>query len=99
MVEQELIGAEEEGAAAARHVEHAEGVRGSSASEIGGASAFNLFADGVMDDVVHDVGGGVVHAAGLAHFGFLLDFGLMSGGQADDFAEEAFINRTEDFHG
>ena len=99
MVQQELIGAEEEGAAAAGHVEHAERGHGFAAGEIGGAFAFNLFSDCVEDDVIHDIGGGVVHAAGLAHFGFFLDFGLMSGGQADDFSEEAFVHRTEDFHG
>ena len=96
MVEEELIGAEEEGTAAAGHVQDAERGLGFAAGEIGGAFAFDLLADGVEDDVVHDVGGGVINAAGLAHFGLFLDLGLVPGGQADDLAQEALVDRAQD---
>ena len=99
MVQQELIGAEEKGAAATCHVEHAKGRRGFAAGEIGWAFAFNLFTDCVLNDVVNDIGWGVVHAAGFADFGLFLHFRLMSGGQADDFTEESFVHRAQNFYG
>jgi len=50
----------------------------------------------VFDDVVDDVGGCVVDAAGLAHLGLLFDLGLMAGGEAYDAAEESFVDVSED---
>ena len=94
MVQQAAVRPHQEGAAAAGHVEDAERGPGFAAGEINGALAFDLLADGVEDDVVHDVGGGVIDAAGLAHFGFFFDLGLMPGGQTDDLAQEALIHRT-----
>ena len=66
-VEQVLIGADEEGAAAAGGVEDAQ------FGGLGGRLAFEQGADGVLDDVVDDVGRRVIDAAGFAHFGFFFD--------------------------
>ena len=57
------------------------------------------FADGVLDDVVDDVGGGVIDAAGFFDFGFVFDFGAVGFGEGDDFAEELFIDLAEDVGG
>ena len=68
-----------------------------------GSASGDFFADGVFHDVIHDVGGGVIHAAGFLHFGLFNDFHAVSvfrlSAEADDFAEEAFVNRAQDFHG
>ena len=61
-----------------------------------GLFAFHQPADGVFNDIVHDVGGGVVNPAGLAHLRLVLDFGLVAGGQADDLAQKFFIDLAED---
>jgi hypothetical protein len=53
-------------------------------------------ADCVLDDVLDDVGGGVVNAAGFFDFGFFFDDGVMALGEANDFAEELFVNLAED---
>ena len=60
------------------------------------ALAFQQFADGVLHDVLHDVGRGVEHAAGFFHFRFVFDYGAVACGQADDFAEKLFVNAAED---
>ncbi len=60
---------------------------------------FEELADGLLDDVVHDVGGGVVDAAGLLDFGLFLDLGVVAGGQADDLAEELLVDLAEDVGG
>ena len=99
MVEQALISAEQERAGAAGHVQHAERLAVLAAGELRRALALDLLADGVLDDVVDDVGGSVVDAAGLAHLGFFLDLGLVPGGQADDLAQEALVDRAQDLHG
>ena len=49
-----------------------------------------------LDDVVHDVGGRVIDAAGLPDFGLFLDLGAVAFGQADDFAEELLVDLAED---
>ena len=54
------------------------------------------FADGLLDDVVHDVGGRVIDAAGLLDFGLVLDHRAVAFGQADDLAEELLIDLAED---
>ena len=49
-----------------------------------------------LDDVVHDVGGRVVDAAGLLDLGLFLDLGAVAGGEADDLAEELLVHLAED---
>ena len=61
--------------------------------------AFEKFPDGILDDVIHDIGGGVVDAASLAHFRLLLHLGLVTGGQADDFSKETLVDLPEDIGG
>ena len=53
--------------------------------------------DGVLDDVVDDVGGRVVDAAGFADLGLFLDLGLVAGREPDDLAEELLVDLAEDF--
>jgi len=55
-------------------------------------ATFRLPADGVLDDVVYDVGRRVVDATGFPDFGLLFYLCLMSCCQAYDFAEELFVN-------
>ena len=61
-----------------------------------GDFAFEQLADGVLDDVIDDVGGRVVDAAGLADLGLFLDLGLVAGGQADHLAQELLVDLAED---
>jgi len=100
-VEEELVGADEEGAGAAGGVEDGEGGvhLGRFGFEEFYGAVFQEFADGVLDDVIDDVGGGVVNAAGFFDFGFVFDFGAVGFGEGDDFAEELFIDLTEDVGG
>ena len=53
------------------------------------------FADGVLDDVIDDVRGRVINAARFFDLGFVFDLRLMAFGEADDFAEELFVNLAE----
>ena len=83
-IEQVLIGAGEEGAAAAGGVEDAQFRR------FLRRPPFQQRADGVLDDVVDDVAGRVIDAAGFADFGFFFDrdIGLFTiAAHFDDFAE------------
>ena len=89
-LEEILVGADEEGAGAAGGVEDL---------QFGGLPrcfVFEQVADGGLDDVVHDVGGGVIDAAGLLDFGLFLDHGSMAFGEADDLAEELLVHLAED---
>ena len=52
-----------------------------------------------LDDVVHDVGGRVVDAAGLLDLGLFLDHGAVAFGEADDLAEELLVDLAEDVGG
>ena len=49
-----------------------------------------------MDNIVDDITGGIVDAAGFAHFGLFFNFGLPTGGQADDAAQELLVDLPED---
>jgi len=53
-------------------------------------------ADGVLDDVVHDVGRRVIDAAGLADLRLLFDLGVMAGGEADHLSQELLVDVPED---
>ena len=66
-----------------------------------GGNAGNLIhqpAHGLLDDVIHDIARGVIHAARLPHFGLFLD-GEAPALRAHDLAEEALIDTAEDFDG
>ena len=52
-----------------------------------------------LDDVLDDVGGGVIDPAGLLHLGLVLDHGVVPGGQADDLAQELLVDLAEDIGG
>ena len=58
------------------------------AAALAWASCPSSSSDRLLDDVIHDVGGRVVDAARLLDLRFLLDLGLVAGGEADDLAEE-----------
>ena len=64
-----------------------------------GLSALNLPADGLLDDVIDDVGRRVVDAAGLADLGLLLNLGLVAGRQPDHLAQEPLVDGSQDFDG
>ena len=49
-----------------------------------------------MDDVIDDIAGGVVDAAGFAHFGLLFNFRLPGGREADDASQELLVDLPED---
>jgi len=53
-------------------------------------------AEGVVDDVIDDIAGGVVDAAGFADFGLFFDLGDAFGRQADDLAQELLVDLPED---
>ncbi len=80
-----FVNTDEEGAGAAGRVEEAE------LGDLGGRLAFELATDGLLDNVIHDVTGRVVNAAGFADLGLVLDGGATALG-AEDFAEEAFVS-------
>jgi len=61
--------------------------------------AFNQLADGVLDDVVYDVGRPAVDAAGFSDFGLFLDLCLMACCQTYHLAEELFVDLAEDVRG
>lgn len=52
--------------------------------------------EGVVDDVVNDVAGGVVDAAGFADFGLFFDLGDAFGREEDDLAQELLVDLPED---
>ena len=69
------------------------------AGQLRRASPFDLPADGVLDDVIDDVGRRVVDAAGLADLGLFLDLGLVAGRQPDHLAQEPLVDGSQDFDG
>ena len=91
--EEEVVGAKEEGAGAAGGVEDAEFF------DLFGGFAGDERAGGLADDVVHDVGGRVVDAAGFADLGLFLDLHLVGAVELDDLAEELFVDVAEDVGG
>ena len=92
-IEQILISAGQEGAAAAGGIED---------TQLGGfvgSFSFQQFADRVFHDVVDDIGGRVINAAGFADFGFLFHPRRAAFAEFDDLAEEAFVYLAEDIGG
>jgi hypothetical protein len=61
--------------------------------------AVDLLAHRLFDDVIDNVGRGVIDAARLLDFGLLFDFGLMGGGEPDHFAEELLVDVTHNLGG
>ena len=55
-------------------------------------------ADGVSDDVLDNIGGRVIDAAGLFDLRFLFYFRLMSGCEPDDFAKELLVDLAQNFY-
>ena len=53
----------------------------------------------MLDDVIDDVGGRVEYAAGFLDFGLVFDDGMVTGGQADDLAQELLVDLPEDIGG
>jgi len=60
-----------------------------------GCVVFKELADRVLDDVVDDILGRVMDAAGFPDFGLFFDLGLMAGSETDDLAEELFVDVAE----
>ena len=92
-VQQVLVGTQQEGTGTTGGVEDLE------TGGLLGSLAFEKFPDGILDDVIDDIGGGVVDAASLADFGLFLDLGLVTGGKPDDFSQETLIDLPEDVGG
>ena len=69
------------------------------AGQLHRASPLDLPADGLLDDVIDDVGRRVVDAAGLADLGLFLDLGLVAGRQPDHLAQEPLVDGSQDFDG
>lgn len=85
-----VIGPDQEGAGAAGGVEDPQFLdllRGLPLAEL---------ADGILDDVIDDVGRGVIDAAGLSDFRLLLHLGLVALGQLDHLAEKLLVDVAED---
>jgi len=94
-VEQKLVSPQEEGARPAGRIDDAQGAF----LLLQWAASGQQRADGVLDDVTHDIGGGVIDAAGLAHFGFFFHLRLVPVGEADDLAQKALVHLAEDVGG
>ena len=88
--EEVLVSADQKGAGAASGVEDLEFGR------LFGSLALKQVADRGLDDVVHDVGGGVVHAARLLDLGLFFHDGAVAFSEPDDLAEELLIHLAED---
>jgi len=85
-VEEILEGAEEKRAGAARGIEDAQPL------DLLRGLAIDQRADGLADDIIDDVSGRVVDAAGFADLGLFLDDGAVALGQADDLAQKLLID-------
>ncbi len=92
-IEQMLICADEERTGTARRIDNAKFGR------LFRRFVFQQFADGVLNDVIDDVGRRVIDAARFLDLRLVVDSCLMSFGEADDFAEELFVDLTEDVGG
>ena len=92
-VEQALIGAQQERPGTARRVEDLE------VGSLLRRRPLQQLADRVLDDVVNDVGGRVVDAAGLLDLRLVLDLGAVPLRQPDDLAEELLVDLPEDVGG
>ena len=89
-VHQVLEGPQQEGTGAAG------GVHDLDLGSLVGGFAFQQLPNGVFNDVIHDVLGGVIDAAGFAHLGLFLDLCLVPGRQADHLAQKLLINLPKD---
>ena len=53
----------------------------------------------MLDDVLHNIGGGVIDAAGFLHLRLLFHLRLVPGREPDDLAEKLLIDLAENFGG
>ena len=70
--------------------------RGGQARDLAQRHALQQLAHGLPHDGIHDVGGRVEDAAGLAHLRLLLHLGPVPGGQADHLAQELLVDLAQD---
>ena len=63
------------------------------------ATVIKEFADGLLDNVVHDVGGSVINAAGLLDFRLVVHHGAVAFREPDDLAQELLIDLAENVGG
>jgi hypothetical protein len=90
-VEQELIGDDEERTGTTGGIDHFE-LRGFRKGYGFLRLRCEELAEGVLDDVIHDVGGSIIDAARFADFWFFLDLRLVSICEANGLAEKSFVN-------
>ena len=64
-----------------------------------GVFVFQQVTQGVLDDVIHNEGGGVKYPAGFLHLGLVFDHGMVSAGETDDLAQELLVDLPEDIGG
>jgi len=100
-VQQNLIGAQQEGAGAARHIQNPDGPcfapsPGSHARGLAQRQALQQLDQGLPYDGVYDVAGRVEDPAGLAHLRLLLHDSPVPGRQADDLAQELLVDLAQD---
>ena len=95
-IQQVLIGAGQEGAAATG------GVKRAQLGGLLGRFACQQVAQRIFDDVVNNIGGRVINAAGFAHFGFFFDHDprfARGAAHFDDFAEKSFVDLPKNIGG
>jgi len=93
VVQQALVRAQQERPGAAGGVENPQLV------DLPGRLALDELTDGLLDDVIHDVGGGVVDAARPFDLRLLLHFGPVGRSQTDDLAQELLVHLAQDLGG
>ncbi len=97
-VQEVPVGPDQERPGAARRVHYLQPARPAARS---GTLAFEELADRLLDDVVHDVGRGVVDAAGLADLRLLLDDGVVAAGavfETDHLPQKLLVDLPEHVH-
>ena len=92
-IEQVLISAGQEGAAAASGIEDAQ------LCCLVGRFSLEQYPNRVFHNVIDDIGGRVINAAGFADLGFVFDPRHSAAGQLDDFAQKALVDLPQDIGG
>jgi len=65
----------------------------------GGGFALQQPAHRLLHNIIHDVAGGVIDSARLAHLGLFLHLRLVTGRQPDDAPQELLVHLPQDFSG